>query len=473
MVLRNSLLYLAGRLFPAVLQLAALALFSRLLTPSEYGRYAMIVAAAAIANGFIFQWSSLGVFRFLPAAGSREPVSISTAYRVLAALAVLCVAVSAATLVILNNAQRLVVVAGLLVLLTQATYELTQQIFVAREQPFRFGLVAVTRALVAIGVGTALLLLGWREWGVLIGVAAGFLLPAALGGWHGIRLSASTAGDPGRVRDYWRYGFPISLSIGVLLLAHSGDRLIIGFLADSASAGVYSVAYDLGAQSVTMIMMVVNMAAYPMVIRILDQIGADAARRQLRRNGIVLMAVGLWIAVCLTALAADMSTLLLGAPFRSQAALIIVPVSVASLLNGIRAFYFDTAFQLARRTGNQIWIATSVAVTGTVLNVVLVPAFGAYGAAWAALAASISGLVTSRVLGIKIFPIPVPWGDWGRLAAAGGLVFMLLASMGNGAGVLMLILKLVLAALAFTLIAVILDVGDSRRLAVQWVHAVF
>ena len=143
--------------------------------------------------------------------------------------------------------------------------------------------------------------------------------------------------------ELWRYGFPISISIGLLLIAQTGDRLIVGYLRSSAAAGVYAVAYDLGAQAVMMTMMVVSMASYPLAIRALDGGGIGSAQGQLRKNSIVLFGVGLWVTTCLTILSEDVAETTVGKAFRAEGPVILVTRCVEAVISGRREHYVEWA----------------------------------------------------------------------------------------------------------------------------------
>jgi O-antigen/teichoic acid export membrane protein len=59
--------YLLARGLPGILAFLAIPLFSRLLEPAEYGRYALAVAAVTLINALLFQWLRLSLVRYLPA----------------------------------------------------------------------------------------------------------------------------------------------------------------------------------------------------------------------------------------------------------------------------------------------------------------------------------------------------------------------------------------------------------------------
>src|SRR5690606_33652902 len=67
MLLRHSALYLLARGVPGLVNFFAIAIYTRMLSPEEYGRYALVVAGVGLFNVIFFQWLRLSLLRFLPA----------------------------------------------------------------------------------------------------------------------------------------------------------------------------------------------------------------------------------------------------------------------------------------------------------------------------------------------------------------------------------------------------------------------
>ena len=86
MLVRNASIYLLARGVPGVINLLALAIYTRLLDPSDYGRYIVVLAIVGLAALVGFQWLQLGILRFLPRFANRENALLSTVASVYAAL---------------------------------------------------------------------------------------------------------------------------------------------------------------------------------------------------------------------------------------------------------------------------------------------------------------------------------------------------------------------------------------------------
>ena len=67
LLVRYSIIYLLARGGPALINFLALAVYTRLLTPEQYGQYALVLAGVALVQVVCFQWLGLCLARFLPA----------------------------------------------------------------------------------------------------------------------------------------------------------------------------------------------------------------------------------------------------------------------------------------------------------------------------------------------------------------------------------------------------------------------
>jgi O-antigen/teichoic acid export membrane protein len=87
-------------------------------------------------------------------------------------------------------------------------------------------------------------------------------------------------------------------------------------------------------------------------------------------------------------------------------------IAMATLVAGLRTYYFDQAFELSLETRPQALISLIGTVSVIVLSLVLIPRFAAVGAALSSFAASSLWLLMSIVWGRRVLPMPVPVRSW-------------------------------------------------------------
>ncbi|MCO2143149.1 hypothetical protein FA396_08885, partial [Pseudomonas aeruginosa] len=58
---KHSLVYFLFKSFPAILTLVGLSVFTRLLSPGEYGVYSLTIIVVGFLNTVFLQWVALGL----------------------------------------------------------------------------------------------------------------------------------------------------------------------------------------------------------------------------------------------------------------------------------------------------------------------------------------------------------------------------------------------------------------------------
>ncbi len=124
MLLRHSALYLLARGFPGLLSLLAIAVYTRMLAPDDYGRYALVVAGVGLGNKLVFEWLRLALLRFLPAYLERSQALRATIVGGFLGLVAVTAVVGGAALVVIDDpVLRKLTAAGLALLWVQALFD--------------------------------------------------------------------------------------------------------------------------------------------------------------------------------------------------------------------------------------------------------------------------------------------------------------------------------------------------------------
>ena len=316
---------------------------------------------------------------------------------------------------------------GWLLLAAQALFDLCNEYSRARGfSPWRYMALQVSRSFSAV-------LLGCRS-----GAAGNEVARAASGSWrsgccsrlHGawrndwlhVRLSI----DRSILAKLCQYGMPLSLTVALTIVIGSSDRFLIAFFRGEESAGIYSAAVDFTSQTLTLLMMVIQLAMFPIAVRAFEQHGKQAAQGQMRTNVSLLMAVGAPCVVGIALLSSGIANCFLGKEFRGAAAGIMPLIALGTFLAGLKAYHFDTAFQFAHRTVHQVWIVLAAAAINIGLNLVAIPRFGINGSAVASLLAYLFSILLTVHVGRKYFALPFPIEAGAKVLAACGAMALVI-----------------------------------------------
>lgn len=418
MLLRHGLIYLVARLVPGAVAFTSLVVYTRLLSPEDYGAYILVITTVSLVQVLLFRWLELSLLRMLPAAQESPGTLLGT---VLALYLLLVTATGAvglvAWMVLPDPVMGRLLLLGIPILWTHAWMELNLKLCQSALMPIRYGILMLLRSASTLCLGVALVWYGLGAYGpllgFLVGTAAACMLAVAWQ-WRGVRPAL----DRRVVGELARYGLPLTGSIALVFVIDSADRFMIARFLGADSVGVYAAASDLASQSLQVLMMVVNLAATPLAIRAYESGGVEAAISQLRENANFLLAIAVPAATGIVVLAGPLADVLLGADYRAAARLVLPWVALAVFLAGLKVFLFDISFQLGKRSGTMLWSVAFGAMANVLLNLAWIPQFGVIGAAWASVASYALALVICIALGRRIVPIRLDWGEVGRIAIA-------------------------------------------------------
>lgn len=430
MILKDSLAYGIARGVPGIVNFLAVIVFTRLLSPSEYGFYALIIAGVTVSNAVMFQWLRVSLARFYHHKSVSEASLLACmfwAFLVTASLVGLVAAVYCGVgYYWLGNPIGWVPIAVAL-LWGQAWFELCLELARARLKPKAYGAMTFVRALGFLGLGVALVLAGLNAYGLLFAL---LIVLWGTGLWAGITYWREPLRkgvfQPGLLRQALAFGLPLTATFAMGVVVSTMDRFMLGYMQGNGSAGEYAVSYDLAWNIISLLMLVVNLAAYPHLMRAFESVGEEGARTQFEVNGVLLVAVSLPVVIAFSLLIEALAPWLVGAAFQASIVAVVPVVCVAALLKGLKSFYFDQVFHIRGRTSYLVYIMAAAAFSNLLLNLWLIPAYGVLGAAWATVLSFALALGLSAVFSLRQFPVPL-WSaglGWVLLLNA-GVVFAL------------------------------------------------
>lgn len=470
MLWRRLLVYLPVNLAQALAAFGAVAVFTRLMPPEQYGRYALLAAGSGFAITLAFTWIDASIIRFwrrLGLDGRKSEAAASAALSFGACAAVAALLFAAVFLPMDPTARGLInVMAAIAAFVLRSIAKTLGEIHRASERPLRFAFIQTTNHLSGFVFGVALFMVTpLGEAAPFLGMALGaaFALILAAGDW--LRPLAARA-DPKLLADFARFGAPVTASLLLEQFLNVGDRFLLVWLKGYEAAGLYAAAYGVALRILEIVFVGAALAGAPAIVAALERRGTKAAQARLRRFAYMLALVAFPAAVGLILVNPSLVTLFLGEPYR-PAALALTPILVAAgFAYGAMTFYVHEAFTLAKRTGLMAAIMAAPALANIVLNLLLIPPLGIEGAAWATLASYLIGLAVSLWAGLAVFPLPLPWAGLLRTAgAAAAMGLVLWVTPTPEPGLAALILQAGLGALVFALAAYALDAPEARRLA--------
>src|SRR6476661_6651470 len=409
-LLRHSAIYGLGSIVARVLGVLLLPLYTRYLSPSDYGLIETLVAQGMKSAFFRFYFDS--------AEPERRHLVVRTAfwYVMLASTAVTALGIALASqvswLLFGTHGHRGLVTAAFIGFWAALNYEQMTSLFRVEQRSTAY--VTATLANVAITIAATILLVvvfHKGPLGVLVGNFTGTLIVYAallLYSRHALGLQF----DRALYRAMNRFGLPLVPSAVALWLTNFSDRFFLIKLADAHEVGLYSIGVRI-ASAIVLLLTAFRMAWPAFAYSIEDD------REAQRTYSFVLtyvVYVCCWLALALGLLAPWIVRLITTEPFYPAQNV------VAPLPFGVAAFGAYVVVQIgtgrARQTRSNWVVSGAAAVVNLTLNFALIPEYGRMGAAIATVVAYTLLFRGMAWRAQQVFPVPYQWRRVATLAVA-------------------------------------------------------
>ena len=457
--------YLPVNVVQAVAGFGAIVVFTRMLTPAQYGDYALAFSVTSVVSTCLFVWIESAMARFYAAEDEAGRLGLyATLYRAFAAMAVALPLVAGALLLLLplSPALKLAIGVGLVCVAARSLLKMAQERRRAAGEVRGYALfdMAATGGGFALGALFAVLHLGGAAPLLGVGVASAGCLAFALP--RELRSARQGVFEAARLRRYAAYGLPISLSLLMGLALATTDRFVLAAYMDEATVGAYHAGYSLSNRTLDVLFLWLGMAGFPACIAALERGGQAALDRVAREQAGFMVLVGFPAAAGLALVAGPLADLMVGPALRHVAARVTPWIALSGLFYGLTSQYLNTAFTLGRRTVRQLLAIGLPATANLGLTLLLIPRFGLDGAMWATTASYGLGAIASVLLQRGGVRLPIPWIAMARAALATGAMAAAVLGLPSFGGVGELALKAGVGAAVYALAALALNAADAR-----------
>ena len=386
---RHSLIYGIGGLVSRVIAVLLLPVYTRYLTPADYGKIETLLALTTVMGLMLRAGITSAFFRFYfdveDDDGRLRVLRTSFWFTMgggtLGLVLLLALADPLSTLLFgTADAANLVRAAGVALWAT-VNYEQMTALFRVEERSVAFVCASLANVFLTIGL-TLLLVVAMEKGavGVIVGNFSGTLIVyLALLGYRREQLGLQF--DRSLLREMNRFGIPLVPTALFLWVTNFSDRFFLVKLADVSEAGLYSVGVRV-ASAMVLLLTAFRMAWPAFAYSIKEE---REARRTYAYVLTYLTVVTAWVALALTLLSPWLVDLL-AAPKFAESSRVVGPLAFATVSYGA---YIVIAIGVGRARRTQFnWVVTGAAAAVNVaLNLALIPPYGMMGAAIATVAA--------------------------------------------------------------------------------------
>lgn len=464
---RGIVVYLPVNIVQVLAGFGAIVLFTRLLSPVQFGDYAIGFAVSNLAQTCLFGWIEAAMGRFYMA--DQEPQARQTLFATLYSAffnTSLVVALIAAAIALTpwSMAIKTALWSALAACIVRSLLRMAQERRRAAGEAVSFAAYDVAQTGGGFGLGVLFAQHGLGGAAPLAGTTLACLLCLVVALPPDIERALEGKVSLPKLKAYARYGAPVALSLMFSLAISNTDRLVLAAFRGEGAVGAYHAGYTLANRTLDVMFVWLGTASWPAAVAALEHGGRQALDRVARTQINLMVLVGLPACAGLALIAHPLAGLMVGPQLAVQAAEVTVWIAFSAFFAGLTTYYFNTAFTLHRKTGRLIWAIGLPAGFNILATLLLVPRFGLAGAMWAACASYGLGALISVHLAKPTLSLPVPWKTSARtlFATAGMAVAVVVTPVHGGAPEI--IAKALIGLLVFSALAWVVNAGDCRDL---------
>ena len=405
---RKSLGYAVGRGVSSAIAFLLLPVLTRLLTAEQYGTWQVLEFWAVMVMFFIRLGLDQAIFRFYVLEKNKRGRCLFSAFSTMLVTSAFFIVVgfffrAPLTKMFLGsefspNFAALAIIWGV----SDAFFSTAAAVFQAEERVSLFILMDIARATLGYGFSVLLLVLGFGVPGVIGSwIGAGFaviimVLPVIIR-----RMKFST--DTKLVSSMVKYGLPLAVNLFVVRIFSFSDRWIIAKLIDFSATGAYSA----GVKIASIVVVAIMPIRYAWSARLFHMYKQGTLKSELPAiwrqlsGGIGIIAVGLIL------LSPEIFKLLIGPGYEIGAK--VVPILAAAYFMDALILIADAGIYVKGKTILVPVFTAIAAVINIGFNIILIPKYGAVGAAVAAIFGFTALLFLSWRTGQFFYPIKIPY----------------------------------------------------------------
>ena len=445
---------------------------TRLLSPADYGFYALALTTMGIVYTLSITWAEAAAYRFAgeAQASGKTPDHIRTIMLLLAASSALGIALMLGAILIATDPMlRMALTAAMSTMVLAPLVNAAQEMNRAQQRVSRYSTLRICQDIGAFALGTFL------AWQTGLGPAAPFAglasVLALLATVEGSRLWRESKGGqfkPERVKPYLSYGVPVALALALNIALDAGDRFLIALFLGPEAVGVYAAGYGIADKSVGLLCAWAAAAGAPMMMAAWEREGPEAVREVSRHLARTLLLIAAPAAAGLALVAQPLSEVMIGEDMRAQAASIMPWIALSGLINGFVLHYVSEAYQLSHRTDLRAWLMLIPALANLALNAILLPWIGLMGAVYSTVACYALALLLLAGVARKLAPLSWPWRDFLKVAGACSAMAIAVRMAPSTGGMTELLMKASVGATIYVMTALVLDAAGARAALQQF-----
>jgi len=411
--IKQILIYIPGKIIPAIISLSFSAIFTRLFSTEEYGMYSLILAIVVIITALISQWLQQSISRYLPEVTSNDEKMLifnSIGYGIILVV-VLCFVI---VLPILFGIQKLFLhssfnttIAAFIFILSGSIFGTLGVILQAEMKAKEYVKYNLIKEVIRFSLSIIFVMLVYRNIDSLFWAASLsglFLIPCL---WKRSGISNFRAlifiNNHNRIFSYIKkflvYGFPMVGWFIMANLMNLGDRFIIQYYRGASEVGIYSASYYLIQNGTSIIAMPILLASHPFLVKAWSLKDDKKTGEILGEIIFKFTKFSVLLAGFIILFSSEIAGIVLGAEFyegHRVMAIIFLGVSIWQI-----SMYTHKPMEFKEKTNQMFIIAMISTILNVLLNIAFVPTYGYMAAGYTTFSSYLFYAIVTTYLGRK------------------------------------------------------------------------
>lgn len=472
MLLRDLACYIPLNVAKLAAGFGGVYLFSRLMEPSAFGTYILIIAGMGILDSITFAWIDTAAYRFQARAErqGRDNIHIWTLFALITLALIPNMIIILSVMMMVGHDPDIRMAIGLLLILMPFNAYLQSWLEISKAK----GKAGLNSALSTIRVGGGFLigvgfaLIGY--FGPADPILGMTIVIALLGVITLFQLGRKAERNPEFLKDartYFYYGAPYGLALALEVAIFSADRFMLAWFIDKETAGAFGASQAIAAHIILIMCAWIAMAAAPAILR-----AHEAGDIKLRKEKALIL-IRLLLLLCvpaafgISALANPIGEFMIGESLRYSAQLVIPYVAFAGLLQGLLNFYFAESYTLSKRSLERAALLAIPLVLNLVCNAVLIPMIGLQGAVISTCLTYVVAIALFILAGRRFVAMPFPLKDFVKIVAASLVMWAFLMQtsslLSQWPVFLEIMFQTIFGVAIYSVLVISLDAGGARQ----------
>ena len=437
-------------------------MLTRWVEPAEYGVYAFGLSIILFTVAAGFGWLNLSLLRFRP--GFPEPEFLfGTLIVVFCVLGAGSAAVTGLGTLVTNSwSYAPFLAACLFAIFATAWFELKLRVQLAELQEGPYFWTNVVRGTLILLLSFAAAYTHQRATAMIVAIGFSTLIAASLFRTEHLNIF-NWRFDWEICRAVFQFGIPLFAGVGVANILFSIDRWMLQLLSGSKAVGLFTAASFVAQVPISFLAGGIGPSANALAVRAFEFTDHATVKAQLEENLVSLLGIVLPAAVGITALSRNLAYVLVGGSF-GQTVIELAPwLCLASAIWNVRAYYFDSAFHLARNTRPLITVMLVTLTANIAVDFWLIPWKAELGTAIGSCIALGAGFVVAVIASRKVYNLPLPIKEAAKVVIGSAIMYFALQTVASSRGIGALLLQLTIGSLVYLASIVALDVLQSRQ----------